>query len=106
MEQSYGQEQISIRQNAAGRDVGGHEVLAQHALAGTGLLDFGDDGGVASGHLGTQRADEIAHVVQLTVALLGLRAHIGQRAGFQSQRDLFVLDGDDLLQDVGHGCAF
>ena len=31
------------------RDRGGIEVLGQHALAGRGLLDFGDDGGLAAG---------------------------------------------------------
>ena len=80
------------------RDLGRHEVLADHALARAGLLDLGDDRGLAGSNLRAQGADEIAR--------RRLRQRVAaQRGGIAPalrRSDLLTLDGDDALQDVAH----
>ena len=89
----------------AGSDVSRHKVLAQHALAGAGLLDLGDDASVARLDLAAQRPDEIAHVGQVTVAGLGFGPHGGEGPDGQGCGDFLVFDGDDFLKDVRHEWA-
>ena len=77
------------------------ERIAQHALAGAGFLDFGNHGGLALRHA---RAQGLLKAPQ-PAACLGVPAHRGQVAPGACGGDLFALNGDDAIEDVGHGCA-
>ena len=80
----------------AGGDLGRHEPLPKHALAGAGLLHLGDDGGVAGGHLCAQRRREAAHVApRLRLFAPARQAALGTACG-----DLVALDGDDAFENV------
>jgi hypothetical protein len=69
------------RGRIAGGDLGGQERVAQHALAGAGLLDLGDHRRAPSGDLGAQGAFEAAQVVapRLGVGAQRCRQRAGQR---------------------------
>ena len=82
-------------------DRGRVEVLAQHALARAGLLDLGDDGGVAARHLRAHRRGEAARRGLAARELL----QVGRAALRAGGGDLLALDLDDALQDVRH-CGF
>ncbi len=89
---------IGVADGVALGDVGRHEISPDHALARAGLLDLGNHRGLPRGHLGAQRAHEVAR----EHAALGIGAHLGQRQLLLRRRHFLALDGDDLVQDVTH----
>src|SRR5690606_12497326 len=82
----------------AGGDLGRHEALAQHALARTGLLDLGDNRGLAALEACAQGPDEVA----LPAQRFRLRAQGRELALRAGAANLFALDGDDALENVAH----
>ena len=79
-------------------DLGGTKILADHTLRGAGLLDLGNDRGVAGSDPAAQAAGEIAG--RRGIARLRTQArlwHCGTRGG-----DLGALGGEDPVEDVTH----
>ena len=93
----HGQAGRAMRRIARG-NFRGTEILAQHTLAGTGLLDLGDHGGSARPDLVTYRGREIADVGRI----VGLRAHLRQGNFRFRGSDFLRFDGKDFFQYVGH----
>src|SRR5450830_19577 len=80
-------------------NIGGNEILAQHAFGRTGLLDFSNHGGLPSGDFGAQGSDEIPR--QDTG--LGVKAHRSQGLAFGRSSDFLALHSHDLVQNITHG---
>jgi hypothetical protein len=78
-----------------------HEMLADHAFAGAGLLDLGNDCGLPRAQLRAQSADEIARR-RLRQRLAAHRCRVALALGLG---DFLVLDRDDALEDVAHAEA-
>ena len=95
-----GRADLAVALGVALRDVGRDEILADHALAGAGLLDFGDHAGLALVDLGAQRAHEVAR----EHAALGVAAHVGEGHALLRGGHFLDLHVADFLQDVGHAC--
>jgi hypothetical protein len=76
-------------------------VFTQHALAGAGLLDFGDHRRPALGHHLAQRRFEGPQVAP-SLGGFGIGAQAGQAARGAGGRHFLDLDGHDALQDVAH----
>jgi hypothetical protein len=78
------------------RNVGGDEIGADHALAGAGLLDLGNHGGLAGGDLGAHGADKVT------------RQHTAQRRPAWRSKGFALLGGGDFGafdgDDLGSGC--
>ena len=78
------------------------EVRAQHAFRGRGLLHFRDDAGPAGSDLVAQAVLETADGAARFQVALHLAAQAGQVARFFRRGHFVGLDGQDLVQDVGH----
>jgi hypothetical protein len=90
---------LAVALGVALRDVGGDELLADHALAGAGLLDLGDHAGLAGRDPGAQRAHEVAR----EHTAFGVAAHVGEGHALLGGGHFLDFHVADLLEDVGHG---
>src|SRR5260370_436761 len=93
-----GADALAVAIGIALRDVGGGEVLADHALAAAGLLDLGDHAGLAGGDLGAQRAHEVAR----EHPAFGGAAPVRQGHALLGGGHFLHFHVADLLEDVGH----
>ncbi len=82
----------------AGGDFRRPEILAQHALARAGLLDFCDHCGLPRGNFAANCTDEIARRFGQRRFIADLR----QRFGSLCRRYFLRLDREDFFQDVRH----
>ncbi|MPN11884.1 hypothetical protein SDC9_159193 [bioreactor metagenome] len=94
-----GSTDLAIAHHIALGDIGGIEIGSDHALAGAGLLDFGDHAGLSLGNLGTDGAHEIAR----GDTALRIAAHLGKRHGLLGGSNFLDLDVADFLENVRHG---
>jgi len=79
------------------RDVGGHEMLAQHAFRRARFLDLGDHGCEAGLMLRANRTDEIAQIARRR-----LQSQFFERRALLRDAHFFALDVDDAVQNVAH----